>query len=144
MIQVISPAPRDAWRSIVAEDSSALPEHAPEWLDALCRVGPYADATRLYSFSDGRRFVLPLVRRTGVAGLGGWLLAYPASWGMGGLIGHGADSDVIQAVLSDLRALGSQRISIRPDPTRFPEWSSGISALSLSKGASTGSARMII
>jgi Acetyltransferase (GNAT) domain len=143
MMQVISPAPRDAWRSVLAEDSNALPEHAPEWLDALCRVGPYADASRLYSLSDGRRFVLPLVRRTGIAALGGWLLSYPASWGMGGLIGLAADQDVVEAVIADLRALGSQRISIRPDPTRFSLWSSGLSALSpstssgrhLSKGA---------
>ena len=139
MMQVISPAPRDAWRSVVAEDPSALPEHAPEWLDALCRVGPYADASRLYSFSDGRRFVLPLVRRTGIAGLGGWLLSYPASWGMGGLIGLAADQDVIEAVIADLRELGSQRISIRPDPTRFSLWSGGLSVL----GPSTGSGRRL-
>ena len=84
MMQVISPAPREAWRSVIADDSEALPEHAPEWVDALCRVGPYVDASRLYAFSDGRRFVLPLVRRTGVTGVGGSLMSYPPSWGMGG------------------------------------------------------------
>ncbi len=126
MMQVISPAPRDAWRSVIADDSAALPEHAPEWVDALCRVGPYADASRLYSFSDGRRFVLPLVRRTGLPGLGGWLLSYPASWGMGGLTGHGADAAVIRAVLTDLKSAANQRISIRPDPTRFSEWSAAV------------------
>lgn len=35
MMQVISPAPRDAWRSVIADDFDALPEHAPEWLDTL-------------------------------------------------------------------------------------------------------------
>jgi hypothetical protein len=138
MMQVISPAPRDAWRSVIADDSAALPEHAPEWLDALCRVGPYADASRLYTFSDDQRFVLPLVKRTGVVGGGGWLLSYPAGWGMGGLIGPAADQDVIEAVLSDLQALGGQRVSIRPDPTRFAMWSGGLVALS----ASTSPARM--
>jgi hypothetical protein len=131
MMQVISPAPRDAWRAVLGDDSSALPEHAPEWLDALCRIGPYADASRLYSFPDGRRFVLPLVRRTAIAGLGGWLLSYPASWGMGGLIGPGADPDTIKAVMADLQGLRSQRISIRPDPTRFSMWSRGLPDASL-------------
>jgi hypothetical protein len=133
MMQVISPAPRDAWRSAVADDFDALPEHAPEWVDALCRVGSYTDASRLYSFDDGRRFVLPLVRRAGVSGIGGWLMSYPSSWGMGGLIGRGADADVIHAVLADLRAMGSQRISLRPDPRRFAGWSSAADSLTLVK-----------
>jgi Acetyltransferase (GNAT) domain len=126
MMQVITPAPRDTWRSVLADDSHALPEHAPEWVDALCRVGPYADASRLYSFADGRRFVLPLVRRTGVAGLGRWLMSYPPSWGMGGLVGGGADGDVIRAVLTDLKSTRSQRVSIRPDPRRFALWSTEV------------------
>jgi hypothetical protein len=126
MMQVISPAPRDAWRSIIAEDSQALPEQAPEWVDALSHAGPYVDASRLYSFDDGRRFVLPLVRRTGTPGIGGWLLSYPASWGIGGLIGQEADPDVIRAVLADLRATRSDRISIRPDPTQFSHWTEAV------------------
>jgi Acetyltransferase (GNAT) domain len=131
MMQVISPAPRDVWRSVIADDSAALPEHAPEWVDALCRVGPYVDASRLYSFSDGRRFVLPLVRRTGATGVGGWLMSYPPSWGIGGLVGSGADPDVIKAVLTDLRATPSQRISVRPDPRRFSGWSGAADSLTL-------------
>ncbi|HEX5905845.1 MAG TPA: GNAT family N-acetyltransferase [Propionibacteriaceae bacterium] len=133
MMQVVSPAPRDAWRAVIAEDFEALPEQAPEWVDALCRVGPYADASRLYSFGDGRRFVLPLVRRTGVAGIGGWLMSYPPSWGIGGLVGVGSDLDTIRAVLSDLRSTGRQRISIRPDPRRFSQWSGAADSVTLVK-----------
>jgi hypothetical protein len=133
MMQVTTPAPREAWRSVIADDSEALPEHAPEWVDALSRAGPYVDASRLYAFSDGRRFVLPLVRRTGVTGVGGTLMSYPASWGMGGVIGRGADQDIIQAVLADLRATRSQRISIRPDPRRFSEWSTAADSVILVK-----------
>ena len=54
-MQVISPAPRDAWRSVVADDFHALPDHAPEWVAALCRVGSYTDASRMYFLDDGRR-----------------------------------------------------------------------------------------
>ncbi len=49
MIDVISPAPREEWRAVIAGDPQALPEHAPEWTDALCAAGPYADASRLYT-----------------------------------------------------------------------------------------------
>jgi GNAT acetyltransferase-like protein len=126
MMQVVSPAPREAWRGVIADDPEALPEHAPEWVDALCQVAPYVDASRLYSLSDGRRFVLPLVRRTGVTAIGGTAMSYPPSWGMGGLIGDGADPEVIRAVLTDLRATRSQRISIRPDPRRFSHWAGAV------------------
>ena len=46
---------------MVANDPTALPEHAPEWVDALCTAGPYRDASRYYRLFDGREFVLPLV-----------------------------------------------------------------------------------
>ena len=122
MLSVISPAPRDEWRAVVANDPTALPEHAPEWVDALCAAGLYRDASRYYRLVDGREFVLPLVRRAGLPGLGGSLLSYPAGWGMGGLAGSGLDADVVRFVLADLRRLGSQRIAIRPDPLDFPPW----------------------
>lgn len=123
MLTVISPAPREEWRTVLANDPAALPEHAPEWVDALCAAGGYADASRYYRHPDGRDFVLPLVRRTGPAGLGGWLLSFPPGWGMGGLVGPGVDAEVVAAVLADLRATGALRIGIRPDPLAYPNWS---------------------
>ena len=123
MLTVISPAPREEWRAVLANDPAALPEHAPEWVDALCAAGRYADASRYYRHPDGRGFVLPLVRRTGPAGLGGWLLSFPAGWGMGGLVGPEVDAEAVAAVLADLRATGAARIAIRPDPLAYPSWS---------------------
>ena len=119
---VVSPAPRADWRRVVAGDPLALPEHTPEWVDAICGTGPYVDATRLYRFPDGRDLVLPLVRRSGPTGLGGWLLSYPPAWGMGGLVGQGVDAAAAAAVLRDLRSLRVQRVSIRPDPLRSHIW----------------------
>jgi hypothetical protein len=52
---------------------------------------------------------------------------------MGGLVGAGVDLEVMQAVVGDLRGLGSQRISIRPDPRRFPEWCSAAAGATLIK-----------
>jgi hypothetical protein len=122
MRQVITPAPREEWRAVVAGDARALPEHAPEWVDALCATGRYVDASRYYVLEDGRTFVLPLVARRGLFGVGGWLQGFPPSWGIGGLVGADADVGVLRGVLADLRSTGSLRIGLRPDPTRWVDW----------------------
>jgi hypothetical protein len=126
MLTVITPAPREEWRAVVANDPTALPEHTPEWVDALCTAGPYRDASRYYRHPDGREFVLPLVARTGLPGWGGTLLSYPTSWGIGGLAGAELDANIVRAVLADLRTTGSQRIAIRPDPLDYPTWAEAV------------------
>lgn len=123
---VVSPVPREKWRSILGTDAGALPEHAPEWIDALTSGGRYRDASRLYSFADGRELLLPLVRRRGLAGLGGWLQSYPPGWGIGGLVGAGADPDAAHAILKDLRRLRFQRIGIWPDPKKWETWAEAL------------------
>jgi hypothetical protein len=128
MMQVITPAPREEWRAALAGDVRALPEHAPEWIDALCADGRYTDASRYYVHDDGRTFVLPLVARRGLLGLGGWLQCFPPSWGIGGLVGADADTEVLREVLADLRGTRSQRIGLRPDPTRWADWSRAVAA----------------
>ena len=60
---VVSPAPRSAWRELVAADPQAMPTQSPEWLDALCADGRYVDASRLYRTADGGSALLPLARR---------------------------------------------------------------------------------
>lgn len=124
--KVVSPVPRKKWRSVLKSDPTALPEHAPEWVDALAADGRYRDASRLYSFEDGREVILPLVQRRGIAGVGGWLLSYPPGWGMGGLFGSEADATIARAVLLDLRNLGLQRVAIRPDPQKWSVWESAL------------------
>lgn len=129
-MDVVSPAPRAEWRAVLAGDPAALPEHAPEWVDAICATGPFADASRLYQTPDGRQFVLPAVRRTGPAGLGGWWQSYPPSWGMGGVIGAGLDAAALRLVVADVSAQGLQRFGIRPDPLRADLWSEAVEASS--------------
>lgn len=125
-MRVISPAPRESWRSVIDSDAGALPEHAPEWTDAMAVTRRHTDASRLYEFRDGRRFVLPLVRRRGPAGLGGRLESYPAAWGIGGLVGKDLDTSAVRAVLADLRSLPVARISVRPDPTSAAIWAEAV------------------
>ena len=120
-MRVHTRAPREVWRAVLADDPRALPEHTPEWVDAICAAGPFRDATRLYEFGDGRRFVLPLVRRTGPGGVVGQLWSLPRSWGLGGLVGPHLDPDVVHRVVDDLASLRAVRVVVRPDPGRG-EW----------------------
>lgn len=154
MMRVIAPAPRDTWREVLASDAAALPEHAPEWLDAMADLGTCTDASRLYEFRDGRRFVLPLARRRGPGGLGGRLESYPPAWGIGGLVGKDLDAQAVRAVVADLRSLPAARISLRPDPTTAEVWAqatrgTGVLAIprrahviDLTAGADAAAARM--
>ena len=121
-MRVIAPAPREPWREVLARDPHALPEHAPEWIDAMVARGAYEDASRLYEFSDGRRFVLPLVRRRGPSAPGGWYGSYPTGWGIGGLAGAGVAAGVVAAVVDDLRSLDAVRVTVRPDPLQAHAW----------------------
>jgi len=123
VMRVIAPAPRELWRTVLDEDVHSLPEHAPEWIDAMTATGRYDDASRLYELSDGRRFVLPLVRRRRPASGGGWYGSFPTGWGIGGLAGAGVDTGVVAGVVEDLRSLEAVRIAVRPDPLQAVAWS---------------------
>jgi len=120
-MRVHARVPREVWRAVLADDPRALPEHTPEWVDAVCAAGPFRDATRLYEFGDGRRFVLPLVRRKGPGGAVGQLWSLPRSWGLGGLVGPHLDPDIVRGVVDDLASLRAVRVVVRPDPAR-EEW----------------------
>lgn len=123
---VLTPAPHDEWRRTLDADPMSLPEHAPEWVTALTAVGPYRDASRAYLFDDGRRFVLPMVRRVSPLPSGAFLHSYPPGWGIGGLVGADLDTDVVRAVVADLRGIRAQRIGIRPDPLQWPTWAAAL------------------
>lgn len=116
------PADAETWRAILDTDPLAMPEHARGWLEALCEGGRFRDESRVYELQDGRRFLLPLVRRTGLPVRGGWLASYPAGWGSGGLVGPGLDAAVVSAVVDDLRALGAAQVAVRPDPLAAAHW----------------------
>lgn len=108
----------DEWTAVVDADDYAVPEQYPAWVAAMCADGQLEDATRLYRFADGRTFVLPLVRRRGLAGLGGRYAAPATAWGIGGIAGTGLDHTVVDTIVADLRSLRAAQISIRPSPLR--------------------------
>jgi Acetyltransferase (GNAT) domain len=115
-LNVVTPAPRAAWQEMLLEDPDVLPTQHAAWVDAVCATGRFADASRLYRTSTGRRLVLPAVRRV-LVGPAGVEASMPTHWGFGGLIADGGvrASDV-RLVLADLAARRMVRQSIRPNP----------------------------
>lgn len=87
--RVITPAPRDKWLAALAADPTATAYQTPEWLDAICRVSRFRDVSRLYECTDGRSFVVPLVRRSYLPAAATVQASPPANWGTGGVVAAG-------------------------------------------------------
>jgi hypothetical protein len=120
---VTSPAPRDVWREVLAEDPNALVFQTPEWTDCVCAFGRYDDVSRLYELSDGRRLVLPMVRRGNLPGALTSEASLPQSWAPGGAVAPGGmRADDAVAVLGDLVAQRALRTSLRPGPLDADAW----------------------
>lgn len=122
---IVSPAPREAWSTLVREDPGSMADHSPEWTDAITASAPYRDISRLYELSDGRRFVLPLIRRKGPARWAGLSASFPEGWGFGGLVGPRKDADAVRLVLTDLESSRDMFTRIRPDPLEADLWATG-------------------
>ncbi|HWE61422.1 MAG TPA: hypothetical protein VHB98_06905, partial [Chloroflexota bacterium] len=122
-VHVTSPAPRALWQHTLEADREALVFQTPAWLDAICALGGYEDASRLYELPGGRRLVLPLVRRSGLPTVMTTQASMPHSWGMGGLVAPGGvRSEDVAAVFADLAGLPVLRTSVRPNPLAGPAW----------------------
>lgn len=118
-----APATEDRWRRLLEADRDAMPSQAPEWIDTVCARGRYRDTSRLYEMPDGRQAILPLVRRTGPAGLVTGLESLPDSWGYGGLIApDGVTADLAGAVMTDLATTMAGRATLRPNPLHASVW----------------------
>lgn len=118
---VTSPSPQ-MWDELVAGDRESLPCQTRAWIEAIQATGGGTDASRLYEFPSGRRFLLPLVRR----GLPATLTvqaSMPHSWGMGGLVGPAQPSaSEAAAIFADLRREPVLRTSLRPNPLQDDAW----------------------
>lgn len=122
-VTVGAAVPRGVWAELHRADAQALPTQTPEWLDCLVETGGYRDASRLYEMPDGRRALLPLVRRTYPTGGSTVLQSLPKSWGYGGLIApDGVAPDLVSAVFDDLSATAALRVHLRPNPLQAAAW----------------------
>jgi hypothetical protein len=121
-VSVASPAPREVWDRLTASDPHALPSQTPQWLDAICSVTGMEDASRLYETADGRRLVLPLVRRR-VLGAPLVEASLPYGWGPGGIVAEGGLlADDVRTVFTDLAGRRVPRVMMRPGPALAATW----------------------
>jgi hypothetical protein len=124
----VGSAARDVWRDVLASDPSAVISQTPAWLDCICAVGPFADATRAYETADGRTMVLPLVRLRWLLGAATIEASMPWGWGTGGAVlpGGSPSMDDVSAVAADLAEQGALRVVIRPGPAAERAWAGGV------------------
>jgi hypothetical protein len=97
-------------------------------LQCVCAVDGYEDASRLYETVDGRRLVLPLVRRRALGPALSPRAALPMGWGPGGLVGEGGTvrPEDVRMVVADLARRHPLRVRLRPDPTAAAVWEVGV------------------
>jgi len=121
---VTSPAPADVWEEVLDSAPGALPSQTPEWLRCVCAVGGYEDGSRLYQTADGRRLVLPLVRRTLLGRMVLTAASLPDGWGPAGLLGEKGIvlPEDVRMVFTDLGRHHGMRVSLRPDPATAATW----------------------
>jgi len=125
-VDVLSPAPRDLWRKAVAADSGALLSHTPEWLDTICAVDGWKDASRAYVWPSGRQLILPMVAKC-IGELAVVEESLPQGWGFGGLVGGGTVTpDEAGAVCADLAARRLLRLRVCPNSLQGSAWEQAI------------------
>ena len=116
VVEVVSPAPRPDWLAVLAADPAASVFQTPSWFDAAAAVVGARDVSRLYVTRDGRRLVLPLLRRRLLPRVSLPALSLdeglPHPFGPGGLLAtDGVRPEDVRLVLSDL--LRSPALSTR-------------------------------
>jgi hypothetical protein len=121
--RVTEPAPRDVWNELLVQDPSALVMQTPEWFDCICASGEYSDASRLYEFPEGRRLVLPLVRRSLLGDRASTMHSPPSTWGFGGVVCDGpiAPGD-LETVFADLASSSALRTTLLSNPLQAADW----------------------
>ncbi|MEU5721977.1 GNAT family N-acetyltransferase [Micromonospora sp. NPDC047738] len=125
-----SPAPADVWEQVLASAPNALPSQTPTWLRCVCRVKGYEDVSRLYETVDGRRLILPLVRRTGLGPILATDFGLPVGWGPGGLVCEDGDlrPEDVRMVVADLARRHVLSTLVRPDPAAAGTWEAVVPA----------------
>ncbi|MCR6033345.1 GNAT family N-acetyltransferase [Nocardioides sp. zg-579] len=118
----VVPAVRPTWEALMRTDPYALPSQAPAWVDALCTTGPYRDASLELRSPEGRRLVLPMVRRTGVPAPAATRSSMPSRWANGGLVAEDGVHDAADARAVVALLAGSGPLVIVPNPRLDDRW----------------------
>lgn len=121
--QLTTPAPRSTWWDLIERDADSHVTQTPAWLDCLCATGRYRDTSRLYTFDDGSRMLLPLVGRLRLPHRLGVEESWPAGWGIGGPVAPGGVGPGKARVLfDDLAHRPVLRVGVRFRPGDTGTW----------------------
>ena len=82
-IEAEGTAARPDWECLVAQDESIALAKTPEWIDCICSSGGFSDATVLFRGEDGRRMILPRLRKAGIASSIKLFESPPHGWDLG-------------------------------------------------------------
>lgn len=122
-LEVVSPAPRDLWQRAILADQNVLPSQTPEWLDAICEIDGWVDASRLYQWESSRYLVLPMVGKR-IGRVNAVEKSNPPGWGFGGLVGDGSiTAEEVADVYADLIARRVFQQHICPNCLQGAAWS---------------------
>ncbi len=125
VVDLVSPAPRDIWRGVLADDPGATALQTPEYFDAVLAATGGTDVSRFYQLRDGRQLLLPLVRRRTAFGLN-VDAGYPGGFGHGGMLATGGLlADDVRTVVPDLKG---QSLSTRIGGAHHTseQWAAGL------------------
>lgn len=123
--EAMTPAPEGVWREVLGEDPGATINQTPEWARAVRRATRAVDASRLYVLEDGRRLVLPMMRRSPIPGL-----VLEDSYPYGDLLATGGlRATDVTLVLDDLLRRGrAARTRLLTGHVNSDQWESGRAA----------------
>ena len=109
---------RQAWVDLVSQDPCIALSKTPQWIDCICDSDHFADATLLFRGEDGRRLILPRVRKTGVPSWPGFFSSPPRHWNLGadasGFVSEGrpASPEETSALIQEMRRESGLRTRI--------------------------------
>jgi CelD/BcsL family acetyltransferase involved in cellulose biosynthesis len=121
---------RPAWDDLAAGDESIALSKTPEWIDCICSCTRFSDATLLFRGEDGRRLILPRLRKTGTPSFLGSFESPPQGWGLGadasGFISEGgpASPTEIRALIDEIQRHPGLRTRIMVADQDATAWAS--------------------
>ncbi|MDQ2789100.1 MAG: hypothetical protein DLM60_20745 [Pseudonocardiales bacterium] len=123
---------RPAWEYLVSQDPSIALSKTPQWADCICSSENFSDATLLFRGEDGRRLILPRVRKTGILSSLGLFASPPSHWNLGadasGFLSEGgpASSRETDALIQEIRRHPGLRTRVVVGKEDAQVWASAV------------------
>ena len=93
----------------------------------MCSTGYYTDASRLYEAADGRRWLVPMVRKAAMVAPLAAQFSLPHGWGLGGAITEGDfTGEEAQITYADLARQPVIQTGVHPSPLQTGAWEAAI------------------